>query len=382
MNGDSQQRGAAPRPLLGPGISLALFFAISLLAFSSVAHMLGWDRKPLYDPEARPATVIVRGDLTGGEASTIELFRAASPSVVHIKTRKHSPDPLRRDPTDMPPGTGSGFSWGAEGYIVTSYHVVASGDLWDVMLVDNSVWEARLVGVDIENDLAVLEISADALSLHPIQVGSSHDLVVGQSVFAIGNPFGFDQTLTSGVIGGLGRRIPGPQGGELEDVIQTDAAILPGNSGGPLLDSSGRLIGVNTAVAGDSGRWTGIGFAVPVDVVNEVVPRIIRGHEPARAPRVALGFYGASRSFSELQGVEGVIVERLVPGGLAEQLGLRPLMLDAAGEYHMDVIVRVGEHEVRSHADLLDALQAIEPGSTLELGFLRDGVAQTASASL
>ena len=188
-------------------------------------------------------------------------------------------DPFRFRALEVPQGAGSGFVWDENGYIVTNYHVIAEAQGRRVTLADQSTWSAKLVGVEPDKDIAVLKIDAPTRLLPPIPIGTSDDLQVGQKVFAIGNPFGFDQTLTTGVISGLGREIVSATRRPIQGVIQTDAAINPGNSGGPLLDSAGRVIGINTAIVSPSGAYAGIGFAVPVDVVNRIVPQIIRGEQ-------------------------------------------------------------------------------------------------------
>src|SRR5262245_59851892 len=227
----------------------------------------------LRNPNAAPRTITPRGALNAEERATIALFRQASPSVVYITTVARQRDFFSLNIAEIPQGSGSGFIWDQEGHIITNFHVIqgASGD--KVTLADHSVWDAQLVGVAPDHDLAVLSIKAPKNQLRPLALGTSADLEVGQSVFAIGNPFGLDQTLTTGIISALGREINATTGRTIAGVIQTDAAINPGNSGGPLLDSAGRLIGVNTAIFSPSGSYSGIGFAVPVDTVNRIVPQ-------------------------------------------------------------------------------------------------------------
>jgi len=232
-------------------------------------------------PRAAPRPVAARGDLAADEQATIALFKQASPSVVYITTL------ARRlvgyfDVTEVPQGTGSGFLWDGSGHVVTNFHVIQGASAARVTLHDGSEWTATLVGASPDHDLAVLRIAAPRQRLAPILVGRSGDLQVGQRVFAIGNPFGLDFTLTTGIVSALGRSIPSLTGRKIEDVIQTDAAINPGNSGGPLLDSAGRLVGVNTQIASPSGASAGIGFAVPVDTVNRVVPQLIAHGKLAR----------------------------------------------------------------------------------------------------
>ncbi|HTS03462.1 MAG TPA: trypsin-like peptidase domain-containing protein, partial [Thermoanaerobaculia bacterium] len=211
---------------------------------------------------AAPRPVTARGDLASDEKATIELFQRCSPSVVYITTLARRPVNFF-EMTEVAQGTGSGFVWDRQGHIVTNFHVIENSDSLVVTLADQSNWKATLVGAEPDKDLAVLRIGAPEAKLPPILVGTSHDLKVGQKVFAIGNPFGLDETLTTGIVSALGRTIESVTGRKIQDVVQTDAAINPGNSGGPLLDSAGRLIGVNTQIASPSGASAGIGFAVP-----------------------------------------------------------------------------------------------------------------------
>jgi S1-C subfamily serine protease len=226
---------------------------------------------------AKPATVVPRGDLAADEQDTIQLFNSASPAVVHITTHELKRDFFTRDVFEIPRGNGTGFVWDKQGHIVTNFHVIESADTAHITMSDQTTWSAKLVGIAPDVDLAVLKIDSRVTDLQPLPIGTSHDLQVGQKVFAIGNPFGLDQSLTMGLISALGREIKSRTRRNIKNVIQTDAAINPGNSGGPLLDSSGRLIGVNTAIVSPSGAYSGIGFAIPVDTVNRVVPDLING---------------------------------------------------------------------------------------------------------
>lgn len=249
-----------------------------LLLLLGVGAVLVWRLAPRLtgywtDSAVVPREVMLRGDLFEDEKRTIDLFKRSSPSAVHITTVGR---PSSRNPRQIPHGTGSGFIWDREGRVVTNYHVIRGAASAQVTLSDGSDWQARLVGGFPDKDLAVLVIDAPRDRLRPIPIGTSHDLQVWQKVFAIGNPFGLDRTLTTGIISALGREIESVTDQTIRDVIQTDAAINPGNSGGPLLDSAGRLIGVNTAIQSPSGASAGIGFAIPVDEVNRVVPQLIQ----------------------------------------------------------------------------------------------------------
>ena len=257
------------RPRLWP------FLATVICALVLVWHSWPWQRNGM-DPDAAPRAITPRGELAAEEKTSTAIFRQASPSVVYITTLATEHNPFRFNSQQIPQGTGSGFIWDRRGHIVTNFHVIQGAEAAQVTLADHSTWKARLVGAYPDRDLAVLVIDAPSDRLCPIPVGTSDNLEVGQKVFAIGNPFGLDQTLTTGIVSALGRQIESVTRHPIEHVIQTDAAINPGNSGGPLLDSAGRLIGVNTAIYSPSGASAGIGFAIPVDQVNQIVPQLVR----------------------------------------------------------------------------------------------------------
>ncbi len=327
---------------------------------------------------AEPRPVAARGDLAEDEKSTIELFKHASPSVVYITTLSRRAVNFF-EVTDVPQGTGSGFLWDRQGHVVTNYHVLA-GDSFVVTLSDQSNWKATVVGVEPDKDLAVLRIAAPAEKLPPILVGTSKGLQVGQKVFAIGNPFGLDETLTTGVVSALGRTIESMRGRKIQDVIQTDAAINPGNSGGPLLDSAGRLIGVNTQIASPSGASAGIGFAVPVDTVNEVVPELI-AH--GRIVRPRLGVVPAPESVMRQLGLTGVLVLSVQDGTGAATAGLRGTVRDRDGSLVLgDVIVGVAGKDVASYDDLVTALEKQKIGDTVPVKVVRNDRAVTLNVTL
>ena len=334
----------------------------------------------LHDPDAVPRVVTPRGDLAAEEKSNIELFRLSSPSVVYITKLAMRRDGFSLNLFEIPQGTGSGFFWNDQGHVITNFHVIRGASALRVTLADNSEWDARVVGVSPDQDLAVLFINAPKSRLKPISIGQSSNLQVGQRVFAIGNPFGLDQTLTTGIISALGREINSVSGRKISGVIQTDAAINPGNSGGPLLDSAGRLIGVNTAIFSPSGSNAGIGFAVPVDTVNRVVPELIRH---GRVIRPGLGIHVADRGTAERFGVRGVLILRVQKGSAAEGAGLRGTGRNRGGRLVLgDVIVGVGEKSVSSLDDLLDALDAHKVGDVVEVHLTRDGNRMSVSVKL
>lgn len=322
--------------------------------------------------EARAVTP--RGDLSSDEKSTIELFREASPSVVHITTLTRQRDRLSMQALEVPEGTGTGFVYDDAGHIVTNFHVINSAlnnGRARVMLADHSSWDARLVGYEMDKDIAVLKIDVPAGRLTKVAIGESSNLQVGQKVFAIGSPFGLDQTLTTGVISGLGREIESVGGRPIEGVIQTDAAINPGNSGGPLLDSAGRLIGVNTMIVSRSGAFSGVGFAVPVDIVNQIVPQIIKS---GRVERGVLGIKPFDDSITRALGVEkGVLVNLVYENTGAFAAGMRSTYRDENGEIRMgDVIVRIAGKTITSASDIGKALDGKHPGDEVTVIVNRD----------
>ncbi len=307
--------------------------------------------------------------LNSAERATIRLFEEAAPSVCFINTSVMRTDYFTRNVTEIPRGNGSAFVWDKTGHIVTNYHVIQGADRAMVTLADRSAWPARLVGVAPEKDLAVLLIEAPAKALQPIPVGISENLRVGQSVYAIGNPFGLDQTLTTGIVSALGREIQSVAGIPIRDVIQTDAAINPGNSGGPLLDSSGRLIGVNTAIYSPSGASAGIGFSIPVDVVSWVVPELIKYGE---LKRPSLGVELARQQLVTRLGLEGALVIYVVEGSAAQKAGIKPTTRDRSGAIDMgDIIVQLGTERIKSNNDLLLALEKYKPGELVKVRVLR-----------
>lgn len=321
-------------------------------------------------PRAAPRPVAPRTDLAPDEKATIALFRRASPSVVHITTLTVARDIFNLNLLQIPEGTGSGFIWDEVGNIVTNFHVIQNADAAQVTLADHSTWKARRVGVAPDKDLAVLRIDASTSRLRPIPVGSSQDLQVGQKVLAIGNPFGLDQTLTTGVISALGREIESVTRRPIQGVIQTDAAINPGNSGGPLLDSAGRLIGVNTAIYSPSGASAGIGFAIPVDTVNRVVPELIRY---GKVIRPGLGIQVAEDQLAQELGLSGVLVVEVVPGSAAARAGIRPTRRDAFGRVRLgDVIVAIGGKKIESANDLFLILEQYKVGDAVNVALVRD----------
>ena len=339
----------------------AAVFAALLLAITSakILHV-----PSSYVPWAAPSARAVeqRGPLSDGEKATIDIFERVSPSVVQVAV-KSADNPLMGEEGQGSGGaSGTGFVWDRDGHLVTNNHVVANGNEIAVRFASGEVAEVELVGRAPNYDLAVLRIRSVRQLPPPIALGSSNDLKVGQSAFAIGNPFGLDQSMTSGIISALKRRLPTHGGREIANVIQTDAAINPGNSGGPLLDSAGRLIGVTTAIISPSGSNAGIGFAVPVDIVNRIVPELIRS---GRVPTPGIGIVAAGEDVSTRLGVEGVIVVRTAPGSPAEQAGIRGVNFSTGAVG--DIITAVEGKPVRRLADLTDALEQVGTGKTVRI---------------
>jgi len=344
--------------------------ALSTLVFL-IAKQTWVGSASLNDPRAAARSVAPRGELWSDEKSTITLFRQASPSVVNITAIGVQRDLFTLNLYQIPQGTGSGFIWDKSGNVITNFHVIQEADAAQVTLGDQSTWKARVVGMAPDKDLAVLRIDAPADRLRPIPVGTSKDLQVGQYVFAIGNPFGLDQTLTTGVISALGREIESVTRRPIQGVIQTDAAINPGNSGGPLLDSAGRLIGVNAAIYSPSGTSAGIGFAIPVDTVNRIVPELIRY---GKVTRPGIGVQIAEEQLAERLGVTGVLVVDVVPGSAAAKAGILPTRRESSGRVQLgDVIVAIDGIKVESPNDLFLLLERYKVGDVVNVSLLRDG---------
>ena len=310
-------------------------------------------------------TVDQRGPLSEAERANIELFERVSPSVVQVAARSAAGNPLDED-EGAGAASGTGFVWDNNGHVVTNNHVVQNGTEVAVKFASGEVAQAEVIGVAPNYDLAVLRIRNSRQLPPPVALGSSSDLKVGQMAFAIGNPFGLDQSLTSGIISALKRRLPTSSGREIANVIQTDTAINPGNSGGPLLDSAGRLIGVNTAIISPSGSSAGIGFAVPADIVNRVVPELIKN---GRVPTPGIGIVAASEAVATRLGVEGVIVVRTAPGSPAERAGIRGVDLSSGALG--DVIVQADGKPVHRLSDLTDQLEQVGAGKSVRVGVKR-----------
>jgi S1-C subfamily serine protease len=312
-----------------------------------------------------PRPIAARTDLAEAERATIGLFERVSPSVVQVVG---APNGFRSTDVESEGGgqSGTGFVWDGAGHVVTNNHVVSGTREVAVRLATGEVVGASIVGTAPNYDLAVIRLRNTSKLPGPIAIGSSGDLKVGQAAFAIGNPFGLDQSLTTGVISALKRRLPTSAGREIGNVIQTDAAVNPGNSGGPLLDSAGRLIGVTTAIISPSGSNAGIGFAVPVDTVNRVVPELIKN---GRVPTPGIGIVAANEAVATRLGIEGVVVVRAVPGSPAAEAGLRGI--DQTGALG-DIIVSANGQPARRLSDLTNQLEVVGVGREIELSVKRN----------
>jgi len=342
--------------------------ASAVLALSILG---GWQATPPAAAQSTQSDPPIPPGLLTEERNTIEIFRRTSRAVVFIINNQL----VRRDffslnAVEVPRGSGSGFVWDTRGHIVTNFHVVQGGSSYTVTLADGSKYDAEMVGAEPNKDLAVLRIKAPAASLQPLDRGNSEHLVVGQKVLAIGNPFGLDQTLTTGVISALGREIKSVNETTITDVIQTDASINPGNSGGPLIDSSGKLIGLNTAIYSPSGGSAGIGFAVPVSVIERVVPQLLEfGH----VRRAGLGVSLVPDNYARRWGVQGVIIQATARNGAAARAGLRGVTVDRVGNVQLgDIIVGIEGRVIKSYDDMYQALETRRAGERVTIRTRRD----------
>ena len=353
--------------------------ALGLLIAAVIGGVAVWQLRPWLEQRTAPAiiaeprTIAPAGDLAADEKATIELFERSKGSVVFITTTQRVLDWRSRNVMQIPRGAGSGFVWDNDGHVITNNHVVMGAAGAKVRLNDGRDYDAKLVGASPAHDIAVLRITVPERRPAPLPIGTSADLKVGQKVFAIGNPFGLDWSLTTGVVSALDRSLPAEDGRTIiEHLIQTDAAINPGNSGGPLLDSSGRLIGINTAIFSPSGAYAGVGFAVPVDTVNRVVPQLVA---KGRSTRPVLGVEideRLSQQAAARSGAKGVVVANVTPGTPAEAAGLR------AG----DIIVGFNGKPVASAAQLVNRLDEHKVGDTVRLTVLREGKQTELTATL
>lgn len=324
-----------------------------------------------------PQTIAPRADLTETERTTIKLFQTVSPSVVYIFAQASSPSLSSREAEENVVQTGTGIIWDAAGHVITNYHVTKGSNQFGARLPSGESVGARLVAASAHYDLAVLQLERPQAAIQPIAVGSSSDLQVGQSAFAIGNPYGLEQTLTSGIISALHRRIPTETGHEIAGGIQTDAPLNPGNSGGPLLDSTGRLIGVNSAIISGSGASSGIGIAIPIDIVNRVAAELIRERH---APVPGIGIVAVVETAAAQLGVDGVIIVKVQPGSPAAKAGLKGI--GPSDETIGDVITAVNGEPVHDITELAGLFEQIGVGKAVTLTVLRGDQSRTVEVTL
>jgi S1-C subfamily serine protease len=375
-----------PRQSSIPSCLVSLLTLFMLGGLLLLGTLLWREYKARQEAEARniygvPREIEPRGQLSDVEKTNIAIFKKAKPSVVHITSMGLERDFWSMNVQEVPEGTGSGFIWDEGGHVVTNYHVIRKASTAYVTLADHTTWRAAKVGEAGDKDLAVLHIDAPKSKLVPITLGKSEDLQVGQLTYAIGNPFGLDLTFTTGVVSALGREIQSATKRSIKNMIQTSAAINPGNSGGPLLDSAGRLIGVNTAIYSPSGGNIGIGFAIPVDEVNRVVPQLIKNGKLLR-PGLGVQIL-EDRSAQELGVDKGAVVLNVYPNSPASRAGLRPTRLRPDGGVRLgDVIIAIDDKPVEKANDFFDILEQYKIGDTVTLTVLRRGEEEKLQATL
>ena len=376
----SEQKIAPQKTATGVNhwLVIALLFCGAALLFRLIYPAAS----SLFNPQADSLPITPRGDLAEDEKTTIEIFQNASPSVVHINTSdvRLSQDRFELNELEIPKGSGSGFVWNKEGYIVTNFHVVQNAERAQVTFADKSSYPARFVGGEASKDIAVLKIESNGKQLIPIKLGESKSLLTGQKVFAIGSPFGLPQTLTTGVISGLDREIRASNNQWIHDVIQTDAAINPGNSGGPLLDSAGLLIGMNTAIFSPSGTNAGVGFAIPSETINQIVPQLIR---TGKVERAGLGIIILPDRHSRRFYDYGVAIQSITPNSAADKAGLQGIKGDSKGGMILgDVIIAINNKKIGGRKNLLSTLGKFKVGDQIKVTVMRNKEEKTINVTL
>ena len=376
-------RDPNPRPSLSGESGLTKILAVLLLVVAgALVFTVYQSRKQArvavdYDPH--PVVQRTNDQLGADEKATIAIFDATAKSVVHVTSLATRKNQITLDVSEIPQGTGTGFVWDESGYIVTNFHVIGMGDRASVTLQDGTTYAATIVGGTPDKDLAVLHIDAPASRLKKLAVGESSKLKVGQKVLAIGNPFGLDQTLTTGVISGLGREIKSVSNRPIYDVIQTDASINPGNSGGPLLDSAGLLIGINTAIYSPSGANAGIGFAVPVDTINAIIPQLMKY---GKLQRPGLGINILADQIAAQKKLDGVVIIGVAPDGAADHAGVQGAQQTQDGMVLGDIIVGLDGSEIHRSSDLFKALDAHKVGDAVDLSLDNQGHKRSVKVTL
>ncbi len=355
-----------------PNKSIKVFFGLLFIVAMALIFTPFHFSDSIQTVEAKNTDLSQRADLTPDEKGTIALFKHNNPAVVYISTVKRVINPYTRDIREIPSGTGTGFIWDKQGHIITNYHVIQGNTSARVRLNNQKTYTAKVIGKSKRHDIAVLKLSKIKDLPNPIQPGTSSNLQVGQRVYAIGNPFGLDHTLTTGIISALGRTITNSEI-DMDDLIQTDAAINPGNSGGPLLDSAGRLIGMNVAIYSPSGASAGIGFAIPVDNVNRVVPNLITNGRFIQ-PIVGISANDtANRLIVKELGIKGVLVLQVSPNSPADKAGLVASQLVNGDLVLGDVIQAIDDEKVEDMNDFLNIIEKHQLNDKIMVKVLRQG---------
>jgi S1-C subfamily serine protease len=356
-----------------PIIKRIFYLTAAIILILTLINIFSWIDRYMLITNVSPKSITPRGDLSQDEQTTIKIFEQTSPSVVYITTKQKVRDFWSRDVFSVPKGSGSGFIWDNFGHIVTNHHVIEGASEATIWLNDGRNFQAILVGTSVAHDLAVLNIKIDSNVPPPVIIGSSKELKVGQKVFAIGNPFGLDYTLTSGIVSALDRTLSLDDGVTIEHLIQTDAAINPGNSGGPLLDSAGRLIGINTAIYSPSGGYAGIGFAVPADTINRVIPTIIK-HKKYIRPSIGVSVdENINNIITSKLAIEGVVILEIKPESSAQMAGLIPSAIDIYNNFILgDIIRAIDGEKIESVSKLLSKLDEYAIGDSVKVTILRE----------
>ncbi len=361
---------------------------LGLLILACIGGVAAWQLWPHHgsglNPQAHPRAVMARGSLSEFEKGNIEIYEQVSPCLAQVTnlTEQRS-NWFSLDVQAVPKGVGSGFVWDQDGHVVTNYHVVKGADAVQVTLADHSTYTVspQNVWVYEDQDMAVIFVDAPRSKLHPIMIGTSKNLKVGQLSYALGDPFGLDQTMTMGIVSALNRTIDSVANKPIRGVIQTSAAINPGNSGGPLLDSAGRLIGMNTAIVSPSGGFAGIGFAIPVDEINRIVPELI-AHGKVVRPRLGVQLVPEEQAH-KLGVKEGALILKVVPKSPAEKADLRGVGRDEKGHWYLgDIIVALDGQPIKDADELYSALQKYKVGDTVTLTIIRDSAKQDVKVTL
>jgi S1-C subfamily serine protease len=315
------------------------------------------------------------------EKQTIHTYHETVPSVVNVSNIRVA-DSFFYGKVEVPQGAGTGFVWDNDGHIVTNFHVVQGGNSFVITFHnDKKQYKAKVVGLAPKKDIAVLKLQEKPTNLKPIKVGTSKNLMVGQIAMALGNPFGLDHSISKGIISALGRKIDGIGGVKIHDIIQTDAAINQGNSGGPLLNSKGDVIGVNTMIVSTSGSSAGLGFAVPIDTVKRIVPQLIQYGKVIR-PGLGIGLLQENVR-QRYVGDKGAAISFVDPDGAAGKAGLKGMMKDRFGRIYIgDVILKIAGQEVNNLDDVYYALEKFKIGDSIEIEYLREGKKQKTKATL